>query len=93
MFGRLKSSFLRGYAQSWRKEVRQTKDKSIAELVQLADEARREWAWYQARAEQAAQHVSDWGIKRDSALRAAETYSALLDGYVLELQRRGPKEG
>jgi len=72
----------------------QVKDKSIADLVRLADEARREWAWYQARAEVAAQHAADWRGKADEALSVASRFSAQLDECVAEIQRRRPmKEG
>jgi hypothetical protein len=88
MWDSLKLGFLRGYAQSWRKEVMTVQEKSIEELVQLADEARSEWAWYQARAEKAAAAIRDWAIKRDAALAEADKHSAQLDLCVLEIQRR-----
>jgi hypothetical protein len=88
MWGSLKIGFWRGYAQSWRKEVMTVQSKSIAELVQLADEARAEWAWYQARADKAAQHETEWAIKRAEALGQADKHSAQLDECVREIQRR-----
>jgi hypothetical protein len=69
-----------------------TKTKTIKELVQLADEARAEWAWYQARAEKAAQHETEWAIKRQEAHSQADKHSAQLDACVREIQRRATKE-